>query len=55
MVPIPFLEPGQSPSPVTLGQPVCQAIATAFSTQAEDIVDEIKMMHDNDNDNVDLI
>ena len=49
LVPIPFLEPGQSPSPVILGQPVCWAIATAFTTQAEDIVDEIKMMHDKHN------
>ena len=46
LVPIPFLEPGQSPSPVTLGQPICRDIATAFTTQAEDIVDEIKMMCD---------
>ena len=49
LVPIPFLEPGQSPSPVTLGQPVCQAIVTAFTTQTEDIVGEIKMMHDKHN------
>ena len=45
LVPIPFLEPGQSPSPVTLGQPVCQAIATTFTTQTEGI----KMMRDNHN------
>ena len=31
LVPIPFLEPGQSPSPVILGQSVCWAIATAFT------------------------
>ena len=49
LVPIPFLQPGQSPSPVILGQPVCWAIATAFTTQAEDIVDEIKMMCDKHN------
>ena len=49
LVPIPFLEPGQCPSPVILGQPVCGAIATAFTTQAENIVDEIKMMHDKHN------
>ena len=46
LVPIPFLEPGQSPSPVILGQPVCWAIATTFTTQTEDIVEEIKMMCD---------
>ena len=49
LVLITFLEPGQSPSPVILGQPVFWAIATAFTTQAEDIVDEIKMMHDKHN------
>ena len=32
LVPIPFLEPGQSPSPVALGGPVCSAITTAFIT-----------------------
>ena len=49
LVPIPFLESGQSLSPVILGQPVCWAIAIAFTTQAEDIVGEIKMMHDKHN------
>ena len=49
LVPIPFLEHGQSPSPVILGQAVYWAIATAFTTQAEDIVGEIKMMHDKHN------
>ena len=49
LVPISFLEPGQSPSPIILDQPVCWAIATAFTIQAEDIVGEIKMMHDNSN------
>ena len=33
LVPIPFLEPGQSPSSVAIGGPVCSAIATAFMTQ----------------------
>ena len=49
LVPIPFLEPGQSPYPVTFGQPICWAIVTAFTTQADDIVEEIKMMHDKHN------
>ena len=49
LVPFSFIEPGQSLSPVTLVQTVCWAIATAFSTQVVDIVDEIKMMHDNHN------
>ena len=37
LVPIPFPEPGQSPSPVALGGPVCSAIATVFMTQAEEV------------------
>ena len=37
LVPIPFLEPQQSPSPVALGGPVCAAITTAFITQAEEM------------------
>ena len=46
LVSICFLEPGQCPSHVTLGQPVCWTIATALTTQAEDIVGQIKMMCD---------
>ena len=42
LVPIPFLEPGQSPSPVALGGPVCSAITTAFMTQAEEMLQDIK-------------
>ena len=42
LVPIPFLEPGQSPSPVALGGPVCSAIATAFMTQAEEVVEDMQ-------------
>ena len=42
--PIPFLEPGQSPSPATLGGPVPEVIITAFSTEVE-LVAEIKKMH----------
>ena len=42
LVPIPFLEPGQSPSPVDLGGPVCSAIATAFMTQAEEMLEDMK-------------
>ena len=45
LVPIPFLEPGQSPSPATLGRPVPEAIITAFSTKVEELVAEIKKMH----------
>ena len=45
LVPIPFLEPGQSPFLVALGGPVHLAITTAFTTQAEDLVDGIKRLH----------
>ena len=41
-MPIPFLEPGQSPSPVALGGPVCSAITTAFMTQAEEMLQDMK-------------
>ena len=40
LVPIPFLEPGHSPSPVALGGPVCSAIA--FMTQAEEMLQDMK-------------
>ena len=42
LVPIPFLELGHSPSPVALGGPVCSAIATAFMTQAEEMLEDMK-------------
>ena len=42
LVPIPFLEPGQSPSPVALLGPDCSAIATAFMTQAEEMLKDMK-------------
>ena len=42
LVPIPFLEPGQSPSPVALGGPVCSAITTAFMTHAEKMLQDMK-------------
>ena len=45
LVPIPFLKPGQSPSPVALDGPVCIAITTAFIMQAEEMVDEMKGLH----------
>ena len=45
LVPIPFLEPGQSPSPVALGGPVCSAITTAFMTQAEMLQDMKDLSH----------
>ena len=45
LMPIPFLEPGQSPSPVALGEPVHPATTTAFTTQAEELVVEIKRLY----------
>ena len=42
LVPIPFLEPGQSPSPVALGGPICSAIATGFMTQVEEMLQDMK-------------
>ena len=45
LVPIPFLEPGQSPSPAVLGGPVLESIATAFTMEMEEVVAEIKRLH----------
>ena len=42
LVPVPFLEPGQSPSFVALGGPVCSTIATAFMTQVEVVVGDMQ-------------
>ena len=42
LVPISFLEPGHPPSPVALGGPVCSAITTAFMTQAEEMLEDMK-------------
>ena len=42
LVSIPFLKPGHSPSPVALGSPVCSAITTAFMTQAEEMLEDMK-------------
>ena len=45
LVPIPFLEPDQSPSPAVLGGPVLESMATAFATEMEEVVAEIKRLH----------
>ena len=45
LVPIPFLEPGQSPSSATLGGPVLENMATAFATEIKEVVAEIKRLH----------
>ena len=43
---IPFLKPGQSPSPDIPGGPVYPAIATAFIMQAEELMVETKKWGD---------
>ena len=45
LVPIPFLEPGQSPPPAVLGEPVLENMATALSTEMKEVVAEIKRLH----------
>ena len=45
LVPIPFLEPGQSPSPGVLGGPVLENMATAFATEMKEVLAEIKRLH----------
>ena len=44
LVPIPFLEPGQSPSPTILGGPVLECMATAFATEMKEVLAEIKRL-----------
>ena len=44
-VPIPFLDPGQSPPPVALAGPVCSTITTAFMTQAEEMVEDMQDLY----------
>ena len=45
LVPIPFLEPDQSSPPDVLGGPVLESMATAFATEMEEVVAEIKRLH----------
>ena len=44
LVPIPFLEPGQSPPPAVLGGPVLENMATAFATEMKEVVAEIERL-----------
>ena len=46
LVPIPFLEPDQTPTPVALGAPVQATISTAFLTWVGEMVHEMEMMCD---------
>ena len=45
LVPIPFLEPGLSPSPAVLGGPVLESMTTAFTTEMKVVVAKIKRLH----------
>ena len=45
LVPIPFLEPGQTPSPAVLGRPVLENMATVFATEMKEVVAETKRLH----------
>ena len=42
LVPIPFLEPGQSPPPAVLGGLVLENMATAFATQMKEVLAEMR-------------
>ena len=44
LVPIPFLKPGQSPDTLSLGEPVCTAIATALVMQDEQIAERMRQL-----------
>ena len=44
LVPIPFLEPGQSPPPAALGRPVLENMATAFATEMKELLAEIERL-----------
>ena len=43
LVPVPFVEPGQSPHPVSLGGLVHATIVTALIMQAEDVVNKMRV------------
>ena len=45
LVPVPLLEPGQSPHPVSLGGPVLASIENTLLKQVRDIEDEIRGYH----------
>ena len=44
LVPIPFLEPGQSPPPAVLGGPVLENMGTAFATEMKEVSAEIERL-----------
>ena len=45
LVPVPFLEPGQSPHPTTLGGPVPAAMANALIKQTEGATDVLQGLY----------
>ena len=42
---IPFLKPGQTPDPVSLGGPLYTAMDTALITQEEKMAEEMRELH----------
>ena len=49
LMPIPFLKNGQTPTHAAMGAPIHTAISTAFITHAEEMVGEMKRLHDKQN------
>ena len=45
LVPIPFLKPGQSPEPFSLGGPVCTSTVTALLTQEKLMAGGMRELH----------
>ena len=46
LVPVPFLEPGQSPNPVSLGGPVLATIEASLLKQVHEIEEQIRAFHE---------
>ena len=44
-MPLPFLEPGKSPDPVSLGRPVQATVSTSLVMQAKEMVEEMRGFH----------
>ena len=46
LVPVPFLEPGQSPHPVSLGGPVLATMEATLLKQIHEIKEQIRVFHE---------
>ena len=46
LVPVPFLEPGQSPHPVSLGGPVLATMEASLFKQVHEIEEQIRAFHE---------